>query len=289
MRAAPRAGNFSRFASLCDRPLHRADSRELQHAGSSMNFHLIALSGAALFALTISAAAQESGGSTSGGATSSAPATPEPPTPQPTYSPPPAPPPAAEMYSGGWYLGLGAGWSSLNNTNFSDSLGNSGTVNSNDGILAVGSLGYKFPAWPLRVELEGGYDWHSLSGIDVDGASVSASGHANLGDALVNAVYDIPIAPRWAISVGAGAGAAFTDLSGTTPDLTISRSKTRFMWQGIGGLAYSVGPNTDLFVDYHYRDAMTSGSYETVGADIVHVHNTTENAVIAGVRWYLTP
>jgi opacity protein-like surface antigen len=256
-----------------------------------MNIRVIALSSVALLALTISASAQESGGATSGGATSSAPsAPPAQPAQEQTYTPPPPPPPPMEVGHGGWYLGLGAGWASLGNIKFNDDLGNTGSFNTNDGVIAVGALGYKLPTMPIRIEFEGGYDWHGLSSIEVNGVSASATGHANLGHALVNGVYDIPIAPRWAISLGAGAGAAFTDFSGsTTGGLTVSRNKTDFMWQGIGGLTYNVSPDVDLFVDYRYRDAMTSGSFTTAGGDIVHVHNTSENVVLAGLRWYMHP
>jgi opacity protein-like surface antigen len=258
-----------------------------------MNIRTIALSGAAMLALTISAAAQESGGAASGGATSSAPSSPPAQqAPEQTYTPPPPapPPPPMETGHGGWYLGLGAGWANLDNVKFNDNLGNTGAFNTNDGVIAVGALGYKLPTIPIRIELEGGYDWHGLSSIEVNGVSASASGHANLGHALVNGVYDIPIAPRWAISLGAGAGAAFTDFAGnTTGGLTVSRNKTDFMWQGIGGITYNVSPDVDLFVDYRYRDAMTSGSFTTPGGDIIHVHNTSENVVLAGLRWYMQP
>jgi opacity protein-like surface antigen len=192
------------------------------------------------------------------------------------------------MNPGGWYLGLGAGWDNQNNIKFNESLGGFGDLSTKDGAIAVGSLGYRFPTMPLRIELEGGYDWHKLDNVDLNGVSAAGSGHANLGSALVNAIYDIPIAPRWAISLGAGAGAAFTDFSASAP-ITLSRSKTDFMWQGIGGITYNVGPNTDLFVDYRYRNAMTSGNFTTPGGDIVHVHDVSENAVIAGLRWYITP
>jgi opacity protein-like surface antigen len=256
-----------------------------------MNIRMIALSGAALLALTISATAQESGGAASGGATSSAPSSPpEQPAPQPTYTPPPpaAMPPTAEYIPGAWYLGLGAGWDEMSNINFNDNLGNSGDLKTNDNALVIGSIGYRFPASPFRVELEGGYDWHKLNQLDYNGVSVAASGHANLGSALVNGIYDFRFAPRWALSIGAGVGAGHTDFSATTP-VVIGSRKTDFMWQGIGGLSYSVSPNTDLFVDYRYRDAISSGNVTGPSGNVFHVHDVTENVVLAGLRWYVTP
>jgi opacity protein-like surface antigen len=197
-------------------------------------------------------------------------------------------PPAPEYIPGGWYLGLGAGWSGMNNINFSDAHGNSGDASTNDSALVIGSIGYRFPASPFRLELEGGYDWHRLNQIDFDGVSHAGSGRANLGSALVNAIYDFPIAPRWAISVGAGAGAGFTDFSTGAP-AEVNSTKTDFMWQGIAGISYSLAPNTDLFVDYRYRDAIPSGAVTTADGDIIHLRHISENVALAGVRWYVTP
>ncbi len=240
-----------------------------------------------MLVLTLSAAAQESGGATSGGATSSAPsAPPEQPAPQQTYTPPP-PPPAPEVVRGAWYVGLGGGWDGQNSISLSDSFGNTGKVSTNDGALLAGSLGYRFPAMPLRLEVEGGYTWHSLGQITINGSpATSASGHVNLGHVLFNAIYDVPIAPQWAISLGAGAGVGFGDYSMTAP-FSGGLSKTGFMWQGIGGITYKWSPNLDLFVDYRYRDAQTGGDTPIAGGNVVHLHGITENAILAGFRWYM--
>jgi OOP family OmpA-OmpF porin len=185
----------------------------------------------------------------------------------------------------GWYLGLGAGWDSRNDVQITDPLG-SGTLSTNDNALVIGSIGYKFPDMPFRLEAEGGYDWHNLRQFDFNGVSIPASGHSNLGSALLNAIYDIPIADRWAISVGAGAGASFADTAINSPIATTS-GDTHFMWQGIGGITYEVNPQIDLFVDYRYRDDMAAHNMSLPGGASVHVGDATENAVLAGLRWYV--
>jgi len=185
----------------------------------------------------------------------------------------------------GWYLGLGAGWDGRNDVQVSDPLG-SGTLSTNDNALVIGSIGYKFPELPFRLETEGGYDWHNLRQFDFNGVSIPASGHSNLGSAFLNAIYDIPIADRWAISLGAGAGASFADTAVNSPIVTTS-ADTHFMWQGIGGISYEVNPQIDLFVDYRYRDDMASRDITLPGGGVAHVGNVTENAVIAGLRWYV--
>lgn len=259
-----------------------------------MQFRTFALSSAATLSLSFAAHAQMSGGAASGGATSSAPAAPPAQTaPQETYTPAPPPPPPPPP-TDGWYLGLGAGWDSPDDLKFGDILGNTGTLQRNDNILLAGAIGYRFPDMPIRLEVEGGYTWHDIhqiqfSGGPAGGTSASTSGHSDLGHVLVNAVYDIPLTDRWAVSLGAGAGGGFSDLSVNSSALGISgsASKAGFMWQGIGGLTYKVAPNMDLFADYRYRDAMTSRDVTLNNGDIVHVHNTTENAVLVGLRWYL--
>lgn len=259
-----------------------------------MTLRITALSGAILLAGTLAALSQESGGagSTSGGATSSTPATPtEQPPPQEIYTPPPPPPPAPPALMGGWYIGLGGGWDGQSDIKFSDSLGNFGTFKTNDNALLAGTIGYRLPGSPFRLELEGGYDWHDINQIDFSAGSFGgpvtmASGHANLGDVLVNAIYDFPVAPRWALSVGAGAGAGFSDVALNSP-VAGSAGRTGFMWQGIAGVTYKFAPNMDLFMDYHYRDAMTGGNATLSSGDIVHVGGVRENAVLAGLRWYL--
>lgn len=250
----------------------------------------MALTSAALLALTVAATAQESGGAASGGATSSAPtAPPAPPAPQETYTPPPPPPPApSEVLAGGWYVGAGAGWDGQNEIKWEDTFGNYGHFDTHDNPVLVGSIGYKFPGMAFRLEAEGGYTWHDISSFHDDSVIYSGSGNVKLGHVLVNGLYDIPVAPRLAISVGAGVGAGFGSFEATSP-VTASMSRTGFMWQAIGGVTYKVGPQLDLFADYRYRDAQTGGTIPITSGGSVHIHGLTDNVVLAGLRWYLSP
>jgi hypothetical protein len=182
-----------------------------------MNIRITTLAGAALLALTVSAAAQETGSMT--GSAPSAP--PEQPAPQPQYTPPPPPPPppppAAEYIPGGWYVGAGAGWSGQNAIKWQDPFGNSGEFHAHNNPIVFGSIGYKLPDIPFRAEVEGGYTWHGLYGFDADGANFPSSGHANLSHVMVNGLYDFPIAPLWAITVGGGVGVGMADYLAETP------------------------------------------------------------------------
>jgi len=237
--------------------------------------------------LAFSAAAQYSGGAASGGATSSAPA-PVPEQPPPAPPPPPAyapSPPPPEL--GGWYLGAAGGWDGQNDSRLTDSFGDLGTFKTDSGGLALGAIGYKFFGSPIRAEVEGGYTWHSVNGFELDGVSFPAGGHMNLGHVLVNGLYDIPVDDVWTISLGAGIGAGFENFHTNNPALSGKFSQSGFMWQAIGDVSYKVAPNMDMFVDYRYRDAVISNTQPLIGGGSVTVYGPSENAVVAGLRWYL--
>jgi len=198
----------------------------------------------------------------------------------------------------GMYIGLGAGWDGQNNVTV-DQLAPppaSGQVTTNNGLIIAGSLGYKMPEFPVRLEFESGYDWHSVQSLQ-SGPTYSASGHSNVASELVNAVYDFPVAPGWNLSAGAGVGAGHVwfapNFSGPGAGNGLSGNiaqvdKWGFMWQGIAGTSFELAPDADLFVEYHYRDAQAHAISFTPSGP-VSSHSITENAVLAGVRFYLFP
>jgi opacity protein-like surface antigen len=202
------------------------------------------------------------------------------------------------MAGEGFYVGLGAGWDNQNNIKLDQDLLTpasppaSGTVTTNDGALIAGTLGYKLPMMPIRLEFESGYDWHSNSQFQTNGFSAGASGHANIASELVNALYDFPVAPGWNLYGGAGVGAGHVYFA---PYLTDTNEQLAhvdhwgFMWQAIGGASFEIAPDADLFVDYRYRDAEAHATSYTPTFGPVSSHSITENVVMAGVRFYLWP
>jgi opacity protein-like surface antigen len=194
----------------------------------------------------------------------------------------------------GLYLGLGAGWDGQNNATV-DQLAppfQSGTVVTNDGLLIAGTLGYKLPEIPLRLEFESGYDWHSVNSFQGPAGATSASGHSNVASELVNALYDFPIAPGWNLYGGGGVGEGHVYFA---PNFTSDGSEIArtdqwgFMWQGIAGASFEIAPDAELFVDYRYRDAEAHGTAFTPSVGPVGTHALTENVVLAGVRFYMFP
>jgi outer membrane protein OmpA-like peptidoglycan-associated protein len=190
------------------------------------------------------------------------------------------------MAGEGWYLGLGAGWDSVYNTRITGA-GLNGKLHSDDTALVEASAGYKFG--DIRLEAETAWDRHDAKTFTEGGVTDPLDhGHLEMRSAMLNAIYDIPVSNRFKISVGGGAGVGNDRVKFFDPTLatTFSNSgRTRFMWQGIGGVAYSLRPNLDLFVDYRYR-SIPGGSDNAVLAPTIRTHDVNDQAVIAGFRWY---
>ena len=194
----------------------------------------------------------------------------------------------------GFYVGLGAGWAGQSNINLSQltpSLGG-GQVTTDDGVLVAGSLGYKLPELPIRIEFESGYDFHSVSTIQFNGVSYSGSGHNDIASELFNAIYDFPVAPQWNISVGGGLGPGhvhFAPTISSTGEELAAVDHWSLMWQLIGGVSYEVAPDADIFLEYRYRDARARATTFAPGFGITDSGETTENVVMAGARFYMWP
>jgi outer membrane protein OmpA-like peptidoglycan-associated protein len=186
----------------------------------------------------------------------------------------------------GWYIGLGAGWDTLNNTNITGTFVN-GKINSNDSALVIGSLGYKWHNW--RFEVEPGWTSHNIKSVDLSGGgSDPMDGHARLYSALANVLYDIPLTPRWKLSLGAGAGVGNDRYDVRFPGgaALATGSDRGFMWQAIGGFTYKVSPVVDLYVDYRYRDSDARPTTNFIPVGFERVHNSADQAVLVGFRWY---
>ncbi len=194
----------------------------------------------------------------------------------------------------GMYVGLGAGWDGQNNITVNEFAPPPaiGSVTTNDGAIIAGTLGFKFPDMPIRLEFESGYDFHSINSLQSGGITYGATGHANVASELVNAIYDFPIGPGWNLYGGGGVGAGhayFAPNFAATGDEIAHVDHWGFMWQGIAGVSFEVAPDADIFVDYRYRDAQAHEISYTPTFGAVGSHDITENVVMAGVRFYLFP
>jgi len=202
---------------------------------------------------------------------------------------------APALAGDGFYVGLGAGWDGQNDISLDELRApfSGGQISTNDGAIVAGTLGFKFPMFPIRLEFESGYDWHSVSTFTgFGGAAGTVSGHNNIASELFNAVYDLPVGPGWNLYGGAGIGPGHVYFA---PTVTATGAPLAYvdhwalMWQVIGGASFEIAPDADLFVDYRYRDARARDIIYTPAVGPVISGQTTENVVMAGVRFYLFP
>src|SRR6185503_7140304 len=98
----------------------------------------------------------------------------------------------------GWYFGLEGGVVKVNDNSAFDGK----RTEWENGWGALAEVGYAFNGhW--RVELEGGMrrnELDKINGISADGADLRNY------TGMINGVWDAPISPKWALSIGAGVG-----------------------------------------------------------------------------------
>lgn len=171
-------------------------------------------------------------------------------------APAPAPMPVAAPASL-WYgnINAGGGWANL------DASGTSASGDDTDsglGFLGL-SIG-RVIGNNLRAEAEftgrNSRDFRTPTGYDSSAKTYSA---------MLNLLYDLPLADRWSAFLGAGLGAAFVDLeTSSTSPVFGSSTDANFAWQGIVGAAYALDKANSLNFGYRYVDAgsaeITSGA-----------------------------
>ena len=199
--------------------------------------------------------------------------------------------PATASNTTGWYLGLGAGWDNLDNIkgrlvpNGGGPALLAGKLGVNDSALVTGAIGYRSIS-RLRLEAEIGYTPHDIS-------RVGYGGHVDILSFMGNLAYDYPLSDRWDFTFGGGVGVGLDDVSVRTPAPSFTYANgnhTNFMWQLMAGFNYSLNDEADLYLQYHYRSMDTNSNYATSLAGYhAELANSNENAVMAGLRWYLEP
>src|SRR6185437_10460545 len=120
--------------------------------------------------------------------------------------------PAVASEATGWYLGLGAGWDTMelahyNNSTIAPPL--EVKVPYHDDVLGTAALGYKWGDSGFRTELEIGYEQRGLNSKSLFGPT--AKGGMQLGSAMFNAVYDVPLG-WWGLTASIGGGVGMGNL-----------------------------------------------------------------------------
>ena len=131
----------------------------------------------------------------------------------------------------GWYLGLGAGWSKMDELKYQRAIPG-GKFKFDNAARFDAAAGFKW-ASGLRLELEDGYASYKVSSATTPaGALIArATGHISVGTLMPVVAYDIPITPQFAFTVGAGAGAGRVLAAYSDPTETNRKGKTAFAYQ----------------------------------------------------------
>jgi len=148
---------------------------------------------------------------------------------------------AAERH--GWYVGLEAGWVHVNDTELP--LWGYDDIEFANRWGALGTVGFAFQGnW--RLEFEAGYRNNDIDQINLvpvnDGELTEWSG-------LFNAIYNQPIAAKWSVDFGIGAGVDNVRLD---DNAGFEGTDTALAVQAILGLTYRVSPHWDMMVNYRY-------------------------------------
>jgi opacity protein-like surface antigen len=185
--------------------------------------------------------------------------------------------PASSSHVSGWYLGIEAGVNTNDDTSmlvdsidpsFGGGFPPAGTM-FDTGFMGAGTLGY---AWPnLRLELELAYrdndhDTFASAGV------FTGTGDFNEFTQMVNVLWDIDLNPDIALSLGGGIGGDSISYKNSLHTVPFDGSDYVFAWQLIAGLSLSIGPTTDLVLNYRYMQADGPEFLETAG---VILHNDT--------------
>ncbi|HEY8950131.1 MAG TPA: porin family protein, partial [Rhizomicrobium sp.] len=188
--------------------------------------------------------------------------------------------PAVASDATGWYLGLGVGWDHMGTfeqTFTGGPLPARFKTNTDDSAIIAGTVGYRF-ANHIRVEDEVSWNRHDVKS--------PFDGRVSLLTDMLNVVWDIPLTDRWDLSLGAGAGVGRLNADTSIAPFTYLNGKhLGFMYQLIGGFAYSVSDNVDLTLDYRYRSVSVDKNYGTsfVLYD-ARARDTNEQVAMIGLR-----
>lgn len=185
----------------------------------------------------------------------------------------------------GWYLSLegGANWID----DWSPLIDNSriANVQLDAGWAVLGTVGYAFTQnW--RTEVEFGYRKNEIASVTDD--FQWTDGDLWEASVMANVLYDIRIANKLTLSVGAGAGADFANLTDRRSNVEYSDEDWNFAYQGIVGLNYAIGSRTTAFVDYRYfRVANPSFDMTEQGGYLIEGDDFVKHTVTAGLRYSL--
>jgi OOP family OmpA-OmpF porin len=164
----------------------------------------------------------------------------------------------------GWYIGIEGGANWVNDTNHT--MVGTGLPSTTShfhfinfdydaGWAFLATVGYGYDEnW--RVELEAGWRKNNADRVEIEGTTFSSTttvtepgGELKEFSLMANVLYELPLAEKLSLSLGAGAGLDHADFEDKRWG---SDESWNFAYQGIVGLNYQVGEASQLFVRYRY-------------------------------------
>jgi opacity protein-like surface antigen len=200
-------------------------------------------------------------------------------------------PAAADAAPQAWYLGFGAGWTTLGSVGFNlraPSAPLSGKVDFGDNAAVDLTAGYRFEM-PLRLETEIQFADYDASKFQPNGLGATALG----GDAsnlafFANAIYDFPISDLFSLSAGFGLGADQFDPAITAAGFRISNSQTAFAWHLLVGLTVPLSDKIELEGDYRYQEIDgTNHTFFAAQTSPFSLGSKNTQSFMLSLRWYV--
>ncbi len=197
----------------------------------------------------------------------------------------------------GWYIGLEAGANWVDDTQFVyqgddptdpgfDPLFFSDTIDFDTGWAALGTVGYAFDSnW--RIEGEIGFRQNDAD-IFFQGKNNDFTNRGDLTEysAMVNVLYDIPLAEKLSLSLGLGAGADYTQFD---DGRGFKDDDVTFAYQAIAGLSYAITGRLDLTLTYRYLHVNEPDYADTVTgfSNAYSFDDLEKHTVTVGLRYDL--
>ena len=143
----------------------------------------------------------------------------------------------------GWYIGAEVGKSRPVDTKwkFPELPSVTGNVNADSSVLFGGVVGFKIPDG-LRIEFEASHVSYDFDPVTIGNSAFSASGDLSETILFGNLIYDLPIARRWAVSLGGGIGGGWVK-----PDATVNSSPDNHVFRQRGRVRLAVDRGPCLF------------------------------------------
>jgi outer membrane immunogenic protein len=218
--------------------------------------------------------------------------------PRPAYAPPP--------YDWtGFYVGgnLGAGWSGLSNTNFSDTLGSSFTGPTNTQFVGGAQVGANYQFWGgVVIGAEAMFDWFAVS----HNNPVTATDPTNTVAANIG-----PVDARWATTITGKLGYAWDRVllyakgggawvATTSPSISIAgggpasfssvNNTTASTWTAGFGLEWAFSGNWSVRAEYDYialpnQSLTVAPATPTFGGDVISFNNRNLSIFTAALNY----